>query len=93
MRKLVDENLPNLHILCTSRDELDIRDALQDVSRVTVQLDHGEVDADIRKYIESCLGHSRLLNLPSPLKDEIILKVGDGAHGMYVVTESTQGRD
>jgi len=77
-------NFENLHILVTSRDEVDIRTAMSHIPHVAVQLAEKDVDADIRAYVRSCLAEptERLSGLSDALKTEIEAKVGNEAHGM-----------
>lgn len=76
---LASLRIQNLHFLATSRDEWDIRKSLWSLSEGGVTIERREVDADIRKYVASCL---REMAVPEGMKPLIQDKVGAGAHGM-----------
>lgn len=78
--RLASSRLTNLHLLATSRDEWDIRKSLESLSRGGTPIQRHEVDADIRKYVGSCL--EDLKEVPQEMKPLIQDKVGSGAHGM-----------
>ena len=82
LTQLVEQHPHKLHILCTSRDEIDIREVLDRIATRTVRLEEEDVNKDIKAYIESCFEHHRLGKLPTDLKVNIKAKVADGAHGM-----------
>lgn len=88
---ITNENLAGLHILCTSRDEMDIQMAMQRLPHNKIRLEKAEVDADIRSYVRTCLNEpeSRLFGLSKLLKKEIEEKIGNGACGMYVRSGAT----
>lgn len=77
---LASSRLRNLHFLATSRDEWDIRKSLESLSQGGTPIQRHEVDADIRKYVASCL--QDLKEVPQEMKPLIRNKVGSGAHGM-----------
>lgn len=77
---LASSRLRNLHLLATSRDEWDIRKSLECLSQGGTPIQRHEVDADIRKYVGSCL--EDLEEVPQEMKPLIQDKVGAGAHGM-----------
>jgi hypothetical protein len=82
---LVKEHKSSLHLLVTSRDETDIRDAFEQVSLHSVCLEAAKVDSDILKYVRSCLADDdRFSDSTQSLKDEIEQVVGRGAQGMSV---------
>lgn len=77
---LASSRLKNLHLLATSRDEWDIRKGFGSLSKGGTPIQKREVDADIRKYVASCL--LALTEVPKELNPLILDKVGSGAHGM-----------
>lgn len=84
LRGVSNEGLFNLHILVTSRDEIDIRAAMDCIPHSRTTLEEEKVNTDIRAYVRSCLTDpaSRLFNLPTELKVEIEIKIGNDACGM-----------
>lgn len=77
---LASSRLKNLHLLASSRDEWDIRKRLESLSQWGTPIQRHEVDADIRKYVASCL--QDLKEVPQEMKPLIQDKVGAGAYGM-----------
>lgn len=77
----VGPGLANLHVLATSRDELDIRESFESISNSGIPIENSKVDSDIRKYVSSCLQE-----WPRPLNGDIQFliqeKLGERAHGM-----------
>jgi len=73
-----------LHLLATSRDEPDIREAIEGVSHQEMHLGATVIDFDIMAYVRSCLADpmDRLNILPEELKTDIVFALGWDARGM-----------
>lgn len=73
-------NLPGLHLLVTSRDEVDIRESLNPVKDEEVLMRGAEIDRDISNFIS---GHLRSA-LPKWQKyhDQIQQALSERAHGV-----------
>lgn len=82
--KIADGASSKLHLLVSSRNEIDIRETLRPLVHCEVDLESQLVDSDIRKFVRSALSEGRLSTLPTSLKDNIETKIGQGAHGMSV---------
>lgn len=76
--------LPNVHILATSRKELDIEQALTPILTIPpVGIQNTIIDADVRTYVKSQLTNDPLLkNWPQAIQDEIEGKLVSGSFGM-----------
>lgn len=82
---LVANHDSNLHILATSRDEADIRSMLESIPHRTVCLKAAKMDADILKYVRSCLNDEICFtNLPEASRPEIMETILKRAQGMLV---------
>lgn len=80
---IVTSTRPNLHVLVTSRDELDIRCRLAPLSNGGISIQSSTVDADIKKYVRSCLVEDdRLRNLQPRIKEMVEKALGEKANGM-----------
>lgn len=77
-----------IHILVTSRDELDIRQCLESLDAVQVCVQGNPVDDDIRSYIDHTLrtGH-RMKKWNDATKEEIRERVLAVSGGMYVAVQ------
>ena len=84
LSQLVARNFKNLHMLMTSRDELDIREALGNLANQIISLQSSFVDPDIRALVSSRLSQGQLSRTSEDIRAEITEKVGNGAHGMSV---------
>ena len=84
LSQLVARNFKNLHMLMTSRDELDIREALGNLASQIISLQTSVVDPDIRALVSSRLSQGQLSRTSADVRAEIMEKVGNGAHGMSV---------
>ncbi|KAK4200786.1 hypothetical protein QBC40DRAFT_279442 [Triangularia verruculosa] len=72
-----------VHILATSRDEVDIRRALEPIA-LTLCMSNEIVDEDIRRYVRRTLhSDAKFLTWPGPLLDEIEDGLVKGAKGMF----------
>ena len=84
LTSLVNHHSSRLHVLATSRDETDIREAFEEVAHHSICLGAAKVDPDIRTYVRSCLedsGH-RFKNFPVSVKIEIEEGLTQRARGM-----------
>ncbi|KAF2825614.1 ankyrin [Ophiobolus disseminans] len=87
LKSLVDAQSPNVHILVTSRDIPEIREAFDLMKHRPVRLQSTDMDLDIASYVRSCLADPmdrRLSGLSDDLKAEIEISVGQSAHGMFL---------
>jgi len=74
----------NLHVLFTSRREVDLVESLDQVCTVgSISIQGGGVQSDIRKFIcAELLRNKRLSIWPTKIRDEIEHTLVQGAHGM-----------
>ena len=73
----------NVCILVTSREEKDIRDALNEAATKSISIRGSGVDADISKYIdERLLGDAKLARWKGDDLEEIKSTISQGAQGM-----------
>lgn len=80
--------LPNLHLLVTSRRERDIENSLESfvTQENTICLQSEVVDRDIQKYVRQRLSDDKNLNKwhkDPTIRQEIEEAIMEGAHGMY----------
>jgi len=81
--RLAGSSFSNLHILVTSRNELDIRSKIGPLSHDGISIGDSVVDADIRKYVSSSIAEDdRMGKLAPDIKDLILSKLAEGAKGM-----------
>ncbi|KAI9878142.1 MAG: hypothetical protein M1830_001788 [Pleopsidium flavum] len=74
----------NVHILTTSRREYDIELVLGNIADESICIQSAVVDADIKKYVQSCLvADPKLSKWPVIVKDEIEDALVKGSHGMF----------
>ncbi|KAL8689775.1 MAG: hypothetical protein Q9218_004630 [Villophora microphyllina] len=74
----------DVHILLTSRRELDIERALTSIATSNIATESSQVDDDIKMYIRARLAEdSRLCRLPKSVKEAIEVRLGSRAHGMF----------
>ena len=84
LKKLVETKLSCLHILVTSRKEIDITLMFAEIA-TEIPIQDSLIDDDIKKFVEiRVAADPRLFRLPSHVKGDITIKVGEGAKGMYV---------
>ncbi|ROW16110.1 hypothetical protein VPNG_01962 [Cytospora leucostoma] len=81
---LVRLGIKNLHILTTSRDELDIRESLKDLSNGGISMQSSAVDPDIKKYVRSCL-QDWPRRLPEHVKALIETRLVEGSQGIMLI--------
>lgn len=79
-----DQDLPYLHLLVTSRDHADIREALtKPLSWNEVVVEKHLVQADVERYVSNTIERNRKLrSLGSDLKQEILHRVAVKGNGM-----------
>lgn len=73
--------LPELHILVTSRDENDIRSSLLPIATSMVTFTRGQTDADVAVFLDNELEKTRWSKWPAEVRQEIresLLKKADG---------------
>lgn len=75
-------DLPGLHLLVTSRDEPDIRQALSPLVTDDIALKNEEIDNDIRKYIFHELETNQSLRKWQAHRDEIETALTERAQGV-----------
>ncbi|KAH7140751.1 hypothetical protein EDB81DRAFT_63987 [Dactylonectria macrodidyma] len=76
-------SLLGLRLLVTSRDEADIRDALQSQSGEDISLRNADVSLDISSYISSYLRNTSSLQRWKPFHDRIEKALVEGANGVF----------
>jgi len=75
----------SLHLLVTSREERDIKDALESLVTSEICIEDAAVNADIQVYIRERLQNDpKLKKWPSPVQIEIEQALMQGARGMFV---------
>jgi len=86
IKELVDLGLPNLHILVTSRPELDIRDILESLTSLRVSLhDQSGQRKDIVDYVRSVVysdSEPIMRRWKTEDKDLVVETLSDRADGM-----------
>ena len=84
LTRMADNSLSTVHVLVTSREEPDIKEAIRQIPHQAICLEQARVDDDIRIYVRSCLEDptTRLHKLEEKLKNDIEDTLGKGAHGM-----------
>ncbi|KAI1129523.1 hypothetical protein F5Y10DRAFT_276704 [Nemania abortiva] len=76
-------NEPALHLLVTSRNEVDIRRRLEATPGETIEMKNKEVDEDINKFIAEHLQKDTELEKWSEFHDQIRKALTDGANGVF----------
>ena len=88
LKELVDLRLPNLHICATSRPEIDIRNAIEQLTSLRVSLhDQTGQKEDITEYVRSIVYSNSDTNMKRWKKEdkELVVKtLAERADGMYV---------
>ena len=83
IHQILSWNLPNLHILVTSRREIDIDSTLSPLMATKMEMPKSSVNADITLYIHTRLEcDSRLVKWSPGIKAEIKDTIAKGADGM-----------
>lgn len=85
--ELLSWKCPSLHLLCTSRKEIDIEnvfmnDLPREVAFQTIQLSADDVAADIKTFLHSQLSGRKFASWDSASKEEVERKLADRANGM-----------
>jgi hypothetical protein len=75
---------PGLHLLVTSRDEVDIRDELAATPEETIGMKNSGVDDDITKFISQHLRDNRRLRKWQEHYDQIEVALTERAKGVFV---------
>ncbi|KAF4626579.1 hypothetical protein G7Y89_g11575 [Cudoniella acicularis] len=83
IERIIKHEARNLHILATSRNEIDIRATLGNLASGGISIQNSKVDADIGLYVRACLGKDPFKKLPASVKGSIETKLGEGAKGMF----------
>lgn len=87
---ILDSNLNNLHLFCTSRKESDIdvslRRQLSEPGRATLDISSHlkEIERDIGEYIDSTLTNAKYSSWPIHIKAEVRKALIEKSDGMYV---------
>ena len=81
----IRERSPGLRIICTSREEADIKTALEQYSKVRVRAEASDLEIYVASEIELRLRDGRLSINHTEVKDEIIDKLSHHADGMSVI--------
>ena len=83
IRQMLGWNMPSLHILVTSRREMDIDSTLSPLVTTTMEMQKSLINADISLYIQKRLEcDARLKRWPPEVKAEIKNTLTMGADGM-----------
>ena len=83
VREILSWKLPNVHLLITSRRELDIDTVLSALVGCEICMRNVSIDADISAFVHDNLEHDRRLKQwPPSVKTEIESTLRDGAAGM-----------
>ena len=90
VKELVGWRLPNLHVCITSRPEVDIQNAIKQLTCVKVSLHNQDGQkADIARYVRSVVYSDKyhvMKMWSEELKERVIETLSSNADGMYVVT-------
>ncbi|CAI7625037.1 unnamed protein product [Penicillium discolor] len=87
VKKIRQWDLSTLHLLVTSRNELDIRDALETPSYQDIPMRNPETDIDIQNFISHQLSMDPKLQRWKSRHDEIQEKLMDKAQGVFRYVE------
>lgn len=84
LESLLHAKLPGLHLMVTSRKELDIREFFERTDHVPIDISTGHINDDITMHIRSVLSQdSRLKQRPTEIHALIELELTERANGMY----------
>ena len=82
IKALNDWGLASLHLLCTSRDEPDIADWLNDLKPEVVEMRNQGISSDIAAFVaEKLKSDRRLQSLTSASRSKIERRLNEGAEG------------
>jgi hypothetical protein len=74
---------PNLHLMATSRDELGIRDAMEQLGVKSICLTGKKIDSDIKRYVSKQLARiPKLSRLDAATKELVETTLTEKADGM-----------
>ena len=77
-------NETNIHVLVTSRREIDIENALGPIATQKISLEESVVDEDILTYVRHQLQHDPdLMKWPEEMRKDIETTLLEGANGMF----------
>ncbi|KAI9819646.1 MAG: hypothetical protein M1826_001107 [Phylliscum demangeonii] len=83
VNQIVEWKLSSLHLLVTSRKEIDIEARLHDLQPVLISVQMGHVDSDIRLHVRQCLlTETKLRKWPAPVQIEMEEALVTGAQGV-----------
>ena len=74
----------NLNLLITSRPEQDIKTELQDNIDIKLSIQSDRVKDDVELYVNTLLEKDTKLKCARRIKEEVLIKLVEGAHGMYI---------
>jgi hypothetical protein len=80
LREIHSWQLPCLHLLTTSRREVDIQESLNYSKDISIQ--GSQVEQDIVKYVEHCLEHHKFSSWKPSLKEDVKEALAKRADGM-----------
>ncbi|KAI9838432.1 MAG: hypothetical protein M1837_002487 [Sclerophora amabilis] len=84
LSEVAEQEMPNLHLLMTSRIERDIEDALRPLVTHKIPIIDDKVDCDVRCYVRTRLTREpKLTRWSSDVKDDIEAALVSGAKGMF----------
>ncbi|KAL9607602.1 MAG: hypothetical protein Q9167_007497 [Letrouitia subvulpina] len=84
IKVIIDWKLKNLHVLATSRKEIDIQESLETCLTSQISIQDEIVSADIYTFVRARLqSDHKLKRWPEKVKAEIEETLKDGAHGMF----------
>ena len=91
IKQMIEHGSKNLHILVTSRSEYDIRNTLEKPAAGGIPIQNPEVDGDIKLHVRNCLAEDPAFEkLPGGIKEDIEMKLGEEAHGMWATFSHVQ---
>jgi predicted NACHT family NTPase len=74
---------PNMHLIATSRDELGIRDAMEQLGVKSICLTSKKIDSDIQRYVSKQLARiPKLSRLDAATKELVETTLTEKADGM-----------
>ncbi|KAF8524446.1 hypothetical protein JB92DRAFT_3093811 [Gautieria morchelliformis] len=73
----------SLHLLATSRDQLDIADAMSSLEPLRVPMDESHIQDDIHLHIHQTLYYDKRYQWSPEVKEKVETTLMNGAHGMF----------
>ena len=77
-------DLPNIHLFITSRDEANIRQSLNRLASIQIEMRNTGIDGDIANFVSRQLNEDRQLLRLSLYHDQIRIALTEGAKGVYL---------